>query len=90
MHLKTSLLAAIWPVIFNSKPGCRVSALQTFVKLIPPTAFGHQAQSETCFFQLLIPGLTHVSLLESKSEFEIDTQPVDTEKLPSSHLWSMA
>ncbi len=33
-----------------------------------------------CFFQLLIPGLTPVSLLENESGFEIVTQIADTEK----------
>jgi hypothetical protein len=34
---------------------------------LPPTAFWHQAHSDKCFFQLLLPGLTPVSLLESWS-----------------------
>jgi hypothetical protein len=38
------------------------------------------------FFQLLIPRLTPVSLLESASGFEIATQLSDTRKEPSSHL----
>jgi hypothetical protein len=42
---------------------------------------------QTCaFFQLLIPGLTPFSLLESESGIEIVTQLADTGKLPSSHL----
>jgi hypothetical protein len=40
-------------------------------------------------FQLLIPGSTPVSLLESKSGFEIVTQLAETGIQPSSHLWSM-
>jgi hypothetical protein len=35
-------------------------------------------------FQLLIAGLTPVSLLESEAGLEIVTQSVDTEKRPSS------
>jgi hypothetical protein len=42
-----------------------------------------------CFFQLLIPGLTFVSLLESESGFGIVTQHADNRKRPSSHLLSM-
>jgi hypothetical protein len=37
-------------------------------------------------FQLLFPGLTLVSLLESESGFEIVTQLADTGKRPSSNL----
>jgi hypothetical protein len=46
-------------------------------------AFWHQAHSDTWFFQLLIPGFTPVSLLESNSGFEIVTQLADTGKRPS-------
>jgi hypothetical protein len=52
-------------------------------------AFWHQACSDKCFFQLLIPGSTPVSLLESKSGFEIVTQLKEPENVPSSHLLSM-
>ncbi len=52
-------------------------------------AFWHWAHSDKCFFQLLIPELTPVSLLESKSGFEIVTQLADTGKRSSSHLQSM-
>jgi hypothetical protein len=38
----------------------------------------HRAHSDECFFQLLIPGWTHVSLLESESVFETVTQLADT------------
>jgi hypothetical protein len=41
------------------------------------------------FFQLLIPGLTPVSLLESQSGFEIFTRLADTGKRPVSHVQSM-
>jgi hypothetical protein len=41
-------------------------------------AFWRRAHSDKCFFQLLIPGLTPVSLLESESGFEIVMQLVDT------------
>ncbi len=37
-------------------------------------AFWHQLHSDECFFQLLIPGSALVSLLESESGFETDTQ----------------
>jgi hypothetical protein len=37
-------------------------------------------------FQLLIPGLTPVTPLESKSRFEIVTELAVTGKQPSSHL----
>ncbi len=53
----------------NSKPGCRASALHFFVKWMPSMAFWHRAHSDTCFLQLLTPGLTPVSLLESKSGY---------------------
>ncbi len=49
-------------------------------------AFRHRAHSDKCFFQLPIPGLTPVSLLESKLEFEIVTQLADTSKRLSSYL----
>jgi hypothetical protein len=39
------------------------------------------------FFQLLIPGLTHVSLLESELGFVmIVTQLADKREQPSSHI----
>jgi hypothetical protein len=41
-------------------------------------AFYHRAQSDKCFFQLLVAGLTPVSLLESKSGFEVVTQLAST------------
>jgi hypothetical protein len=41
--------------------------------------------SDKCFFQLLIPGLTPVSLLERESGFEIITQLHDTGEQASSH-----
>jgi hypothetical protein len=40
-------------------------------------------------FQLLIPGLTSVTLLESKLGLEIVLQLADTGKIPFSHLLSM-
>jgi hypothetical protein len=40
----------------------------------------------SAFFQLLIPGLTPVSLLGSKSGFEIVKQLADIGKRPSSHI----
>jgi hypothetical protein len=40
-------------------------------------------------FQLLIPGLTRVSLLDSESGFEIVTQLAGTEKHPFSYPYSM-
>jgi hypothetical protein len=43
----------------TSEPGCGVSALHFFVKQIPLMALWHRNQSNGCFFQLLIPGLTH-------------------------------
>ncbi len=43
-------------------------------------ALWHQAHSDKCFFQLLIPGLTPVSLLESVSGFDFVTRLVDTGK----------
>ncbi len=45
--------------------------------------FWRRAQSDECFFQLFIPGLIPVSLLGSKSGFEIVTQLADTGKRPS-------
>jgi hypothetical protein len=38
-------------------------------------------------FSLHLPELTTVSLLESESGFEVVTQPADTEKRPSSHVY---
>ncbi len=52
-------------------------------------AFWHRAHSNKCFSQLLIPGLTPASLLESESGFETVTQLADTGERPSSHLLSM-
>ncbi len=43
-------------------------------------AFRHRAHSDECFFQLLIPVLTLVSLLESESGFEIITKLADRGK----------
>ncbi len=37
----------------------------------------------SAFFQLFIPNLTHVSLLERKLGFEIDKQLPDTREQPS-------
>jgi hypothetical protein len=51
--------------------------------------FWNQAQSVKCFFQLLIPRLTPLSLLERESGFETVTQLADTGNQPYSHLWSM-
>ncbi len=42
-----------------------------------------RAHSDKCSLKLFIQGLAHVSLLESKSGFEIVTQLADTRKLPS-------
>ncbi len=47
-------------------------------------ALWHQAHSDECFFQLLFPGLSPVSLLENESGLEIVTQLVDTGKQPCS------
>jgi hypothetical protein len=47
-------------------------------------AFWYRAHSDKCFFQLLNPGFTRVTLLESESGFEIVTQLVDTGKQSSS------
>ncbi len=52
MHLKSQLL--IWgSKLSNSKRGCRVSALDFFVKEIPQMAFWHRAHSDKCFFSFL-------------------------------------
>ncbi len=51
-------------------------------------AFWHRAHSDKCIFQLLIPGLTPVSQLESESKLEIATQLADTGKRPCSTLLS--
>jgi hypothetical protein len=51
-----------------------------YVNKIPPLAFWHQAQSDKWFFQLLISGLTPVSLLKSDSWFEIVLSLADTGK----------
>jgi hypothetical protein len=48
--------------------------------------FFYGAHSNHYFLQVLVQGLTSVSLLESKSGFEIATQLVDTGKRPSSQL----
>jgi hypothetical protein len=71
-------------ILSSSKPTCRISAVRFFVKYIPPMAFWHGAHSDKCLFQLLIPGLTPVSLLESESWFEIVTQLAETGKRPFS------
>jgi hypothetical protein len=72
----------------NSKRVSRVSALHFRVKEIPLTAFLHEAHLDESFFQLLIPRLTPVSLLESKLGLETVTQLPDGGKrpYPSSHL----
>jgi hypothetical protein len=44
----------------NSTPRFTVSALHFFLKEIPPLASLHRAQSDECFFQLLIPELSPV------------------------------
>jgi hypothetical protein len=70
----------------HSKPECGVSTLYLFVKYIQPMAFlSHQADLDKCFCHLFIKGylLIPVSLLESKSGFDIVTQH---RKTPSSHL----
>jgi hypothetical protein len=46
--------------------------------------FGQPAKSDECFFQLLFPVLTQVSLLENESWFEIVTQLADNGKRPYS------
>jgi hypothetical protein len=51
-------------------------------------AFWHRAHSDTCFFQLLIPGLTPVSLLESEGGFEIVTQ-LSTRGNDHLHIYSL-
>jgi hypothetical protein len=48
--------------------------------------FWHHAHLIKCFLQLLIPGLSLVSLLESESGFEIVTQLADAGKRPSLQL----
>jgi hypothetical protein len=45
-------------------------------------AFCHQANPDECLSQLLIPELIPVSMLESKSGFEIVTQHAYTGKRP--------
>ncbi len=85
MHSKIPLLSRGLK-LSNSKPGCRVSALHFFVKLIPPMAFWHWAHSDKCFFQLLIPALTTCSLLESESRFEIVTHSHILWTLQNTHL----
>jgi hypothetical protein len=56
MHLKIPLLSRGLKVS-NSKPGCKLSALDLFVKSIQPLAFSYQAQSDKRFLQLLISEL---------------------------------
>ncbi len=85
MHLKIPLSSQSLR-LSKSKPGCRVSTLHIVVKYIPPMTIWHRAHK--CFFQLLIPGLTPVSLLQSELGFEIVTQLAGTGKWPSSNLWS--
>jgi hypothetical protein len=70
----------------NLQPDCRVSALHFFEKQIKPMCFWHWTNSVECSFQLLIPGLTIVSLLESNSGFEIVTQLGNTAKRSSLHI----
>ncbi len=53
-------------------------------------AFWPQAHSDKCLFQVLIPGLTDVSLLESERGFEIVATLADTGKQSNSHLWFMS
>ncbi len=76
-------------VIFNSKWGCRVSALHFFCDIDATKGFLKRVHSSKCFFQLLILGLTPVSLLESELGFDIATQLADAGKWPFSHLESM-
>ncbi len=45
-----------------------------------------QAHSDKCLFQLLMPGLTPVLLLESESRLEIVAQPANVKKRPTLHL----
>jgi hypothetical protein len=87
MHLKIPLFSRGLKLP-SSKLGFRVSALHFSVKQIPPMAFWHRAHSNKCFLQLLIPGLTPVSLLERELGLGMVTQLVDTGKRPSLHLKS--
>jgi hypothetical protein len=55
INLKIPLfIYRVWcGLTLKSKPRCRVSALQFFVRLIPPMAFWHRAHSDKCFFSFL-------------------------------------
>jgi hypothetical protein len=88
MRLRLPLLSGALK-LSKSKPGCKVSALHLFVKWIPLMAFWHRAHSETCFFQLLIPGLTPISHQENELWFEFVTHLAHTGKQPFSHLSSV-
>jgi hypothetical protein len=71
--------------LLNSKAGCSLSALLLYE--IDTTNGSLTLRSfRRVLFQLLVPALTTVSLLESKFGFQIVTQLADTRKRPSSHL----
>ncbi len=71
MHLKIPLSS--WGLkLPNSKPGCIVAA-PLLCEIVTTNGFLTSISFRYVFFQLLIPGLTTFSALESKSWFEIFT-----------------
>jgi hypothetical protein len=89
MHLNIQRLSIGWR-LSNFEPGCREAALHLLEKQTPPIDFWHQVDSDKGDFQLFMPALTIVSLLERyKSQTEIAMARGDIRKLPSAHLYSM-
>jgi hypothetical protein len=66
MHLKIPL-SSRGLKLPNSKPGWRVSALQLLCEIDTTNGFLTSSSFKFVLFQLLIPGLTPVSLLEIES-----------------------
>jgi hypothetical protein len=74
--------------LYNSKPDCKVSALHFFVKWLQPMASWPRARSDECFFPILIPGLTPVLLLKSKSRFRLlRNSQTPSENVPMEVYW---
>jgi hypothetical protein len=69
----------------NTQPGCKVSALDFFVKEIPLMACWHQAHSDEYFSASYWLDQALFYCWKSESGFEIVTQLADTGKRPSSH-----
>jgi hypothetical protein len=85
MHLKLSLFWGVFGIFKFYIPGCSLSS-QLPCEIDSTNGFLTSSSFRQVLFQILISGLTLVSVLENESGFEIGTQLVITGMQSSSPL----